>query len=167
MIPLPGVPYLVAGAFLAGAVATYKVMDWRRDAELKREVEVALNLVKDSTKIVHIVETRVQERIVEVKTKGDTIVREIPKIVTVEVERACPGGLPNAFVRLHDAAGRNVPAGSPSITDPDPSGTTLAQAATTVADNYTAYHACREQVIGWNQFYNDLKARHDAADSTR
>lgn len=167
MIPIPGTPYLLAAAFVAGAVCTYKVMDWKHDAELLQEARVATEMVRGGYKIVVKTEHVVQERIVAVKQKGDTIVREIPKVVTVEVERACPSGLPVGYVRLHDDAAANRTPGAASVADADPAGVTLAQASEAVTDNYTAYHTCREQVIGWNEFYRRLKALHDAADPSR
>lgn len=157
MIQLPSTVYLLAGAFLAGAVATYKVMDWKHDAELKHELEVAVDLARTSGKVVTRTETVVQERIRVVKEKGETIVRYIPKVITERVEAACPGGLPHGFVRLHDDAAANRAPGPPTVADADPAGTPLAEAAEAVTDNYTAYHACRAQVEGWKAYYESLR----------
>ena len=163
MIPLPATGYLVAAAFLAGAVSAYKVMDWKQQAEEKRDLQATLALQGEVFKVRTRIERRVYDRLVEVKTQGEEVVREVPVIVTREVEQACPGGLPRGFVRLHDAAVANRTAGGPSLTDADPAGVTIARGAETVAGNYTEYHVCREQVIGWNEYYNALRAKLGAA----
>ena len=159
MIPLPATGYLVAAAFLAGAVSAYKIMDWKQQAEEKRELQATLALQGEVFKVRTRVERRVFDRLVEVHTKGEEVVREVPIIITKEVEQACPGGLPRGFVRLHDAAVANRAAGGPSLTDADPAGVTIARGAETVAGNYAEYHVCREQVIGWNEYYNELRRK--------
>ena len=159
MIPLPATGYLIAAAFFAGAMGTYKVMDWKQQAEERRELAATLALQGEVFKVRTKIERRVYDRLIEVRTKAEEIVREVPVIVTQEVEGACPGGLPRGFVRLHDAAVANRAAGGPRLTDADPAGITIARGADTIAGNYAEYHVCREQVIGWNDYYNELRKK--------
>lgn len=50
MIPLPGTAYLLAAAFVAGAFSTYKVMDWKADAEHTQVIEASLSALDQAHK---------------------------------------------------------------------------------------------------------------------
>lgn len=154
---LPALPYLLAVTFVAGGLATWRVMDWKQDAELARELKVAAVLREDSFKIVLKKEIVIQERIRVVEKKGQDIVREVTKFVDRETDKQYP--VPNGVVRLHDAAATGVSPGAPAESDKDPSTVAASRLSETIGDNYTAYFVCREQVIGWNDFYADLRKR--------
>lgn len=154
---LPGVPYLLLAAFVAGAFSTYKVMDWRHDAELVRELKVAQVLQKETFKTVIKTETVVQEKIRVIREKGQEVIREVPKIITKEVEGACPTGLPLGFIRVLDTTAIGRTPGPPTLTDAAPSGVTLTRASEIVSINYTEYNVLAEQVKGWQSFYADLR----------
>jgi hypothetical protein len=62
------------------------------------------------------------------------------------------------FVRIHDAAWTNQPAGSAASADREPAGVSLADVAETTAFNATACLAWREQAIGLREFYAKLQA---------
>lgn len=145
--------YLAIGCVLAGAAGGVYVTKKFWDASEKTAVTAAANQQEVRFHTVIRVEQVVQERIVRVQAKAKEIVREIPKIITVEVEKACPGGVPVGFVRVHDAAAANQSPAAAALTDARPAGITLAETGTVVADNYEQYHICRQQVIGWNLFY--------------
>lgn len=149
--------YVVLAAFVAGSIGTYKVMDWKHDAELAQAVKVAMALQTDQFKTVIKVETRVQEKIRVIEKKGNDIIREVPVYVTRETDAAYP--MPNGLVRLHDAAAKGEPPGPAAVTDASPSGVIASDVARTVGTNYKEYLACRQQVIEWNAFYSELKQR--------
>lgn len=144
---------IYAAVFSAGAWAAHKF----HQAEQLAAVNAARVKEQNNFKLVVRTETKVQERIRKVYVRGKEIVHEVPKIITVEVEGACPAGLPAGFVRLHDDAATGSTPGPATESDARPAGVTLAQAGETIADNYTEYRACREQVIGWQRFYRDLR----------
>lgn len=148
---------LIAGLALGCIWLGWKVAWAFADQEKLAAVQAAHAQVQLRFITVTKVEKVVQEKIRNVYIKGKEIVREVQKVVTVEVERACPTGLPVGFVRVHDAAARNEVAGGATELDANPAGVTLAQAGEVIGDNYTEYHACREQVKGWNLFYGCLR----------
>lgn len=159
MIPFGFSPtlWLTIGAFAAGTVSGGWVVAKFLEQDKITAINEARAQEREQFKLVIRTETEIQERIVKVREKGKEIVREIPVIVTKEVEKACPSGLPYGFVRLHDAAARNSAPGPTASSDAAPAGVTLAQASETVSDNYTECHVWRQQVIGWQQYYKDLQ----------
>lgn len=99
------------------------------------------------------------ERRIEGATR--TIVKEVPRYVTVEADRACP--VPVGFVRVHDAAATGadgVPA-DPTAADPDATaeGVALSDVAATVVDNYGACRANAEQLIALQDYLREVAAR--------
>lgn len=114
-----------------------------------------LNLVKVVEKTVTEVQTKYVDRIRTIKVKGETIIKEVPVYVDKSDDAACE--LRRGFVRLHDSAARNQPPGPATSADRDPAGIALSTATAAIAENYSEYHKCREQVIGWNEFYAKLR----------
>ena len=106
-------------------------------------------------KVVTKIETVYVDRIVKVREKGQTIVKEVPVYVDKTDDAACE--LRNGFVRIHDAAATNNPPIAASDADRNPSGIALSQAMSIIADNYQTCHVLREQVIGWQEFYAGLR----------
>ena len=92
----------------------------------------------------------------KVREKGQTIVKEVPVYVDKTDDAACE--LRNGFVRIHDAAATNTPAGPPTESDRQPAGVSLAEATATVADNYATGILWREQALGCRAFYEELRA---------
>lgn len=179
-IAAPAVPALLGGfltnrttlwialaAALAGAAGGVYVTKKFWDASEKAAVVAQANQQEVRFRTVIKVEKVVQERIRVVRQRGEEVIREVPVYITQAAEQACPGGVPDGFVRVHDAAARNQPAGSPAVTDPHPSGIGVAAVGQTVAVNYREYHTCREQVIGWNLFYGCLRSAQDPGDVDR
>jgi hypothetical protein len=89
--------------------------------------------------------TQYVDRVRVVREKGDTIIQEVPVYVDREADRACT--VPVGFVRLHDAAAANLPAGNPGPADAAPAGVALSEVSRTVAENYTRCHETAEQLI--------------------
>jgi hypothetical protein len=95
---------------------------------------------------------RYVDRVQQVRTAGATIVKEVPRYVTVEADRACV--VPVGFVQLHDAAAAGVPPAAPGAGNPDAParGLALSAVAETVAGNYTACHETSEQLIALQDY---------------
>lgn len=93
-----------------------------------------------------------RERVIRVK--GDTVIKEVPRYVTVQADAACV--VPRGFVRLHDAAAAGaVPDPDTGDADAAPSGVALSAVAGTVAANYTDSHANSEQLSALQQALRD------------
>jgi hypothetical protein len=84
------------------------------------------------------------DRIQVIKSKTQTIIKEVPKYVTIQADADC---IINAgFVRLHNhAATSTIPDGARD-TDAAPSGVALSTVAETVAGNYGTCHENAEQL---------------------
>lgn len=99
------------------------------------------------------------DRQIEERTR--TIVKEVPRYVTVEADRACP--IPAGFVRLHDAAAAGedgVPADPPAgSSDAAASGVALSTVAATVVDNYGTCQRNAEQLIALQQYLREVANR--------
>jgi len=94
-----------------------------------------------------------------VQWRTRTIIREVPVYVTPETDRSY-GDLPLGFVRLHDAAATGtapIPFG-PGESSDTPGGVAPSTGVATIADNYGTCHVWREQVIGWQDWYNTQSA---------
>lgn len=83
-----------------------------------------------------------------------TIIKEIPNYVTREADAS--GNITDGFVRLHDAAATGTaPVPFRAGESPDaPSGLATSTVAASVVDNYGTCNTWREQVIGWQSWYN-------------
>jgi hypothetical protein len=101
---------------------------------------------------------KVEKARVEIRTITKTITREIPVVLTPEVDRTFR--LPNGLVRLHDAAALGVApvAGPASQPDDGPSPVAPSQFAGVITDNYGVCHELRAQVVGWREFYSRVQA---------
>lgn len=128
--------------------------------------KVLLAQRKEQTKGITVVtETEYVDRIVKVKEKGDTIVKEIPIYITTDVE------LPGGFRMLHDAAATNT---LPRPSDKANAATVSLKAATqTVGENYTSCHVTEERLVSlqdWTyrmcQLYNQKLPRLDQVECT-
>jgi hypothetical protein len=131
-------------------LTNYKAEQSARTVETIREVE----------KIVVKVEKEYVDRIIKVKEKGDVITRTVTEYIKVPDDAACE--LRAGFVRLHDAAAANQPAGASGDADREPAGVALSQAAAVIADNYGACHLWREQALGCRAFYEAVKSKVNA-----
>jgi len=89
----------------------------------------------------------------EIRILRQTLIREVPRYVTLEADARCT--VPAGLVRLHDAAAAGVPvAADPAGPPADAaSGVALSAVAETVADNYGACHANAEALKGWQSWW--------------
>lgn len=160
----PGL-FVIALVLLAlGGLGGWYITKKFWDASELAAVNAAIAQERGQTHLVLRVETEIQTKIERVRVVEKELIHAAPIIITREVEGACPDGLPNGFVRLHDAAAASTAPGAAAQSDKDPAGVTLAQANAKIRDNYTEYHVCREQVIGWNAFYSCLRKLSDRDD---
>ena len=88
---------------------------------------------------------------------GKTITKEVPVYVTPDADAACT--LTRGFVRLHDAAAANVLPGPAEPADAGSAGIALSAATEVVADNYTACHATRNQLVGLRNWVRETHAK--------
>lgn len=155
-IPLPvWITVGVLGAWVGTSFWAYhegqaKVQtEW--DASVARGKEAVRQLQDQQVTVNMIVDTVVKDRIVTIKEKARVIEKEIPVFIP-EYRDMLSGG----FRLLHDA--------SASSTIPDRSGIATASpvsvgdVASTVGSNYEQCLIWREQVIGWQDWYD--KHRH-------
>jgi len=137
-IALGTVVTLLAAA-AAGAWFTDRYRETVRRADASETMVASLRAQLDSTDAGVVEVTKYVDRVQTIHVKGDTIVKEIPRYVTIEADAACT--VPGGFVRLHDAAATGSVLDSDSgDADAAPSGVPLSAVVGTVADNYTTGH---------------------------
>ena len=105
------------------------------------ELRMQLNNAQGATVTV----TQYVDRERVIRLKGDTIIKEVPRYVSVQADAACV--VPRGFVRVHDASAAGaVPDPDTGDADASASGITLSAVTSTVASNYTDSHANSEQL---------------------
>ncbi|MEI2454570.1 hypothetical protein [Lysobacter firmicutimachus] len=124
-------------------------------AERADRARVAAEAARDLARAEARIEVRYVDRVQVVRENAQVITREIPVYVTPTADAAC--AVPVGFVRLHDAAATNQPAG-PAAGNPDApaEGVALSDVAAAVADNYAAAHENAEQVTGLQEYVRAL-----------
>lgn len=137
-IALAAVVTLLAAAG-AGAWFTDRYKKSVQRAAAAETLVASLRAQLDNTDAGVVEVSKYVDRVQTIRVKGDTIVKEIPRYVTVVADAACT--VPGGFVRLHDtAASGGVLDQDPRGTDATASGVPLSAVAGTVADNYTTGH---------------------------
>lgn len=139
VVPI-GALMLVFGAYTEGGIARDKSWALRvaaaEAAVAKKEAVSAQVTTRVVTKYIN--NTRV------VREKGDVIIKEVPKYVTVADDARCV--VPIGFVRVHDGASSNsVPTASRGADEGTPE-VKISAVAATVVDNYTTYYEVAEQL---------------------
>jgi heterodisulfide reductase subunit B len=107
-----------------------------------------------SAKVNEVIKTVYVDRVKIIKEKSEDNVKYVEKIVT-KYDNLCT--LSNAAIKLHDSASQNVVAQSSGGTDEGTSNVKISELLRTVTENYATYYQTREQVIGWQQWYNEQK----------
>tara|TARA_R110000868_G_scaffold26471_6_gene101832 strand:- start:108 stop:635 length:528 start_codon:yes stop_codon:yes gene_type:complete len=97
---------------------------------------------------------------IQIETVTRTIIREVPKYVTVETDAKFP--LPCGFIRLHDASASGSSPSSiplaPGELDGSACPVTASEAASIIADNYGTALAWRSQLISWQAWAKQQEA---------
>ncbi|MCB0078827.1 MAG: hypothetical protein KDD73_15555 [Anaerolineales bacterium] len=105
-------------------------------------------------------DVRFIETVREVEGKTRTIVKEVPRYVTVENDRACP--VPDGFVRVYDAAIRQdslPPDPAAAGVDGAPTGIALSDVARNAAENYGVCHQYAARVAALQDYLRQIAAR--------
>lgn len=126
----------------------------------KAEKAVAKREVK-AEKITSEVKADVTEKQIEYRTVTKTLVKEVPKYVTVQADAKCV--VPAGFVSLHDSAASgtpSLPVGAGRSLDA-PSGVELSAVAETLVTNYGTAYQWRAEAEGWRRWYAEQKAEWD------
>lgn len=120
------------------------------DASVTRGQEAVRQLKDRQVTVNMIVDTVVKERVVTIKEKARVIEKEIPVFVP-EYRDHLSGG----FRLLHDAAATStIPDRSRIALSPT---VPVGDVASTINRNYEQCNIWREQVIGWQDWYNRNK----------
>ena len=88
--------------------------------------------------------TQYVDRVLVVREKGDTIIKEVPIYVPAQADAACT--INRGFVRLHDAAAAGELPEAARDVDAAAAGLALSAVAGTVAANYQTCHENAEQL---------------------
>lgn len=107
-----------------------------------------------SAKVNEVIKTVYVDRVKIIKEKSEDNVKYVEKIVT-KYDNLCT--LSNAAIKLHDSASQNEMARGAPGTDEGTSNVKISELLRTVTENYATYYQTREQVIGWQQWYNEQK----------
>lgn len=149
---------LVAAVWLHGFVKGSNRVERAWDAQRTSDERTYFAGVKRAAKVNDKVIYQYIDRYRTVVEQGKTIVREVPKYVTIETNNRCT--VPNSFVWLHNAATGQaaLPATTERADDPAPN-IDLVKIATTVGENYTTCNAVREQLIALQAWASSLNER--------
>jgi hypothetical protein len=90
-----------------------------------------------------------------VKEKGESIVKEIPKLISATADGQCV--IPNGFVLLHDSASRNEVPDSSGASNETASGVKISGVGKTITENYTTYYQVAEQLKSLQEWVKEQK----------
>lgn len=148
-------PYLIGAA--VGLSVGFGGCWWLRDqmaahAKLKAAERAVTRVVKQ-TEVSNKVSAKAEARQIEIRYRFKTILKEVPKYVTVEADRACT--VNNGFVRLHDAAVAGSLPGAPRESDAAPSDVKLSEVSAVGVENAGAYHAVAAQLTALQEWVRE------------
>lgn len=141
---------LVAALFGLGWVkgAAQVRAEWR--AEQAAAALAAANQAQQQAQATVVEVVRYVDRLKVVQGKTQTIIKEVPKYVTLQADADCSINI--GFVRLHDHAAANTLPDPAGAADAAPSGVALSAVAAAVAENYGSCHENSAQLTalqGW------------------
>lgn len=119
------------------------------DASVERGKAEVERLKQQQVVVKTVVETQVVEKIKTVKVKGDEIIKQVPVYIPVGTP-----DLPSGFRLLHDSAVLQLSPGTGSALGET---VPVTDATTTIIGNYTQCYKWREQVIGWQDWYERMQ----------
>ena len=120
--------------------------DW--DESVDRGKVLVDQLKKQQVIVTTKVETVYLDRVITIKEKADVIEKQIP-ILVPDYRSTLSGG----FRLLHDAAATSTFPDSTRVSESPP--VSVGDVASTVNHNYEQCNIWREQVIGWNTWYDE------------
>lgn len=119
------------------------------DASVERGKAKVERLKQQQVVVKTIVETQVVEKIKTVKVKGDEIIKQVPIYIPIDTP-----DLPSGFRLLHDSAVLQLTPGTGSALG---EAVPVTDATSTIVRNYTQCYKWREQVIGWQDWYEMMQ----------
>jgi hypothetical protein len=119
------------------------------DASVERGKAEVERLKQQQVVVKTVVETQVVEKIKTVKVKGDEIIKQVPIYIPIDTP-----DLPSGFRLLHDSAVLQL---SPSAGSALGETVPVTDATSTIIGNYTQCYKWREQVIGWQDWYERMQ----------
>lgn len=125
-----------------------KLIQKEWEASIERGRKIVADLTEKSNKINTVVETKYVDQVKVIREKGKTVVKEIP----VYIPASTPD-LPGGFRLLHDAAATSTLPYRSRISDAK--SVRVEDATTIIVENYTECHQWREQVLGWQGWYQE------------
>jgi hypothetical protein len=126
--------------------------EWRLKVS---QMEEKLKIAETKSKEVNtVIQTKIVEKIKVVKETTDANVQVVEKIVT-KYDNICT--LSNAAIVLHDSASQNTVSPSTGSSIEGTSNVKASELLTRVTENYGLYYQVREQVLGWQLWYNEQK----------
>lgn len=146
---------LGGGAYWAG-VSTERAK-WREKEAAKLADARAVNarLLEATTKVTADVGAAHEQERERIRIVYRTLYREVPRVLTPEVDRDYP--LPVGLIRLHDAAAAGAPLvpDAAGRADDAPSEVAASDLAGAVVDNYETAHQCRATVLAWQAWWRE------------
>ena len=150
-VQVASVILLVFGVYMEGGVSNQEKWE-AKVAEVK--LQMAKKDAASSDATVKVV-TKYVTNVEVVKQKGESIVKEIPKLITASADGQCV--IPNGFVLLHDSASHNEVPDSSGVTNDAASGVKLSGVAETITENYTTYYKVAEQLKSLQEWVKEQK----------
>lgn len=165
MIPIPGTAYLVAAAFVAGAYSTYKVMDWKQDAEELRAIRISREMERGGVAIANKADLEHIERLTKQKESADVRAVKLQKAIEIAGDALKHCDVSPELVGLLNERRSPEPVArpaAPAVPAPAP-----AQAGSDCAAVIETYHwnidnviePNRLQIEGLQKFYRDVQKR--------
>lgn len=147
---------LIAAAYAAGHRAGRQHVEAKVQRVAVKAAQLALERQEEANQASAKVGAEHEARQVEIRTVYRDLIREVPHVVTPEMDRAYP--LSVGWVRLHDAGALGVPlAPDPSgRADDAPSEVDSADAIGIILDNYETANQCRSTVLAWQDWYRSV-----------
>lgn len=120
------------------------------DAAIARGTAIVQKLKEGQNRVTVRIEERVVEKVKTIYKTGATIEKDVPVFIPSYNEL-----LPGGFRLLHDAAATNTLPDSAELPLTEP--TSIGDVASTVTSNYTKCLVIREQVLGWQEWYQQQR----------
>ena len=172
MIPIPGTAYLLLAAFVAGAVGTYKVMDWKQRAEEATAIKISREIERGGVAVANAADKDYISRLTKQKESADERARRLSRALEIAGNSLRNCTVSPELVRLLNDSREEV-AATRASSKPQPA-TPKAEASagsSNCAAVIETYHwnidnvvePNRLQVEGLQKFYNDLRMKFNAA----
>lgn len=123
---------------------------------ISNQAKASIKVMQRQQVVVTKTDIKYRDRIKTIYLNGEEIEKSVKDFISPVADARCI--VNNGFVRVHDAAWTNTPAGAVTDTDGEPAGVSLTEVAEVTAHNAKACFAWREQVFGWREYYSKIKA---------